>query len=128
MDECPGSEALLTSDSTAPVESVQALFAHYPGIEDKVTIQEFMKARQEASEERFKRVEPMVGAAKLVRHLVRHSFSSSLFSWGTNLQCSSWGDLISRDNADVAFKFNAGVPIAIATGSSMESFIWKTVR
>lgn len=60
----------LTSNP-APVESVKALFAHYPGIEDKVTIPEFMKARQEVSEERFKRVEPMVGAAKLVRHLVR---------------------------------------------------------
>ena len=52
------------------MKSVEALFAHYPGIEDKVTAAEFMAARQEISEEAFKGVDPMSGAIKLVQGLV----------------------------------------------------------
>jgi hypothetical protein len=49
---------------------VEALFAHYPGIEKKVSPLEFMAARQDISEEAFKGVDPMKGAIKLVKGLV----------------------------------------------------------
>jgi hypothetical protein len=52
------------------VKSVEALFAHYPGIEKKVSALEFMAARQDISEEAFKGVDPMKGAIKLVEGLV----------------------------------------------------------
>lgn len=55
---------------SAGVKSVEALFAHYPGIEKKVSAQEFMSARQDISEQAFKGVDPMKGAIKLVKGLV----------------------------------------------------------
>ena len=55
---------------SAGVKSVEALFAHYPGIEKKVSALEFMAARQDISEEAFKGVDPMKGAIKLVKGLV----------------------------------------------------------
>jgi len=55
---------------SAGVKSVEALFAHYPGIEKKVSALEFMAARQDISEEAFKGVDPMTGAIKLVKGLV----------------------------------------------------------
>jgi pseudouridine-5'-monophosphatase len=94
----------------AATKGVEALFAHYPGIESKVSIPEFMAARQEISEERFRRVEPMKGAIALVKGLVR-TLSSLLI------------ELMRSDG-----QYEAGVPIAIATGSNMESFKWKTVH
>ena len=57
---------------SAGVKSVEALFAHYPGIEKKVSALEFMAARQDISEEAFKGVDPMKGAIKLVKGLVSH--------------------------------------------------------
>jgi len=54
----------------AGVKSVEALFAHYPGIEEKVSALDFMAARQDISEEAFKGVDPMKGAIKLVKGLV----------------------------------------------------------
>lgn len=42
-----------------------------------------MAARQEISEERFRKVEPMKGAIKLVRGLVSISFGREVFvPWG----------------------------------------------
>jgi hypothetical protein len=56
--------------SVAATKGTEALFAHYPGIETKISVPEFMAARQEISEERFRKVEPMKGAIKLVKGLV----------------------------------------------------------
>lgn len=64
-----------------------------------------MAARQDISEEAFKGVDPMKGAIKLVKGLV------------------SVLGMMSKD----WWKYDAGVPIAIATGSNYESFKWKTV-
>jgi hypothetical protein len=72
-----------------------------------------MAARQEISEERFKAVEPMKGAIALVKGLV---CQLPRLEQGT------------RRVKGADEQYNAGVPIAIATGSNMQSFKWKTVR
>jgi pseudouridine-5'-monophosphatase len=68
------------------------MFSFYPGLEAKVSIDDWIKQRSVLHEQAFKRVKPLKGAVKLVKSL-----------------------------------HDAGVPIAIATGSNTANFHWKTV-
>lgn len=78
--------------TVAPRQSSEKLFSFYPGLEKKVTVDEWIAERSVLHEEAFKRVQLLPGALSLVRRL-----------------------------------HDAGVPIAIATGSNNNNFRWKTV-
>lgn len=49
------------------------MYSFFPGLEDKLSIDDYLAERVIKQEERFRRVEPMAGAFALVRHLVSTS-------------------------------------------------------
>ncbi|OXG52602.1 hypothetical protein J010_01759 [Cryptococcus neoformans] len=73
--------------------AAEYILSHFPDILEKLTVEEFIAEGVQRREELFKRVEPMRGAAELVKGL--HA---------------------------------AGIPIALATGSTMPNFIHKTTH
>jgi beta-phosphoglucomutase-like phosphatase (HAD superfamily) len=76
----------------APRQSSEKLFSFYPGLEKRITVDEWIAERNALHEEAFKRVQLLPGALSLVKRL-----------------------------------HDAGVPMAIATGSNNKNFKWKTV-
>ncbi|KAL0252708.1 hypothetical protein I308_102100 [Cryptococcus tetragattii IND107] len=73
--------------------AAEYILSHFPDILEKLTVEEFIEEGVQRREELFKQVEPMRGAAELVKGL--HA---------------------------------AGIPIALATGSTMPNFIHKTTH
>ncbi|ORY33981.1 HAD-like domain-containing protein [Naematelia encephala] len=71
--------------------ATEYLFSHFPDLEGKLTIDEFLKERNEMQEALFRKVSPMKGAVSLVTGL-----------------------------------YQAGVPIALATGSNNYNLALKT--
>lgn len=58
-------------------ESAEHIYSFFPGLEDKLSIDDYLKERQEMQEEMFRKVPPMKGAAELVKRLVCVSFTGS---------------------------------------------------
>lgn len=50
--------------------AAEYILSHFPDILEKLTVEEFIKEGVQRREELFKRVEPMRGAAELVKGLV----------------------------------------------------------
>lgn len=69
------------------------ILSHFPDIREQLSIEEFIEEGSRMKAKLFREVEPMRGAAALVKGLSE-----------------------------------AGVPIALATGSSMQNFIYKTTH
>jgi pseudouridine-5'-monophosphatase len=51
-------------------EAARYIYERCPGLEDKLSIDDFLKERNIKQNELFGSVQPMEGAVKLVRHLV----------------------------------------------------------
>lgn len=88
--------------------AAEYLFSHFPGLEEKLSIDDYLVERAVEQDRLFKQVPPMRGAVELVQSLV-------------SLSDSRWLKADSR-------KSGAGIPIALATGSSRRNFDLKTVR
>lgn len=58
------------ADMAVSRAAAEYLYSHFPGLEEKLSIDEYLAERTVKQEERFRRVEPMAGAFDLVRHLV----------------------------------------------------------
>lgn len=54
-------------------EACEYIYSFFPGLEDKLSIDEFMVERAQRQDELFRRVPAMTGAVRLVRHLVSRS-------------------------------------------------------
>ncbi|OCF55622.1 hypothetical protein L486_07107 [Kwoniella mangroviensis CBS 10435] len=75
------------------VMAAEYILSHFPRVKEDMTVEEYMKEGDRKREELFRKVEPMRGAAALVKGL-----------------------------------YDAGVPIALATGSTYENFQYKTTH
>lgn len=84
--------------------AAEYLYSHFPGLEDKLSIDDYLEERAREQDRLFKQVPPMRGAVELVQGLV-----SKCEPEVTNHQSK------------------AGIPIALATGSSKRNFDLKTV-
>ena len=51
--------------------AAEYIFAQFPGLDQHITVEEYMRESAELQAEYFKTVEPMRGAVNLVRGLVR---------------------------------------------------------
>ncbi|OWZ39038.1 hypothetical protein J010_04158 [Cryptococcus neoformans] len=69
------------------------ILSHFPDIREQLSVEEFIQEGARMKAKLFREVEPMRGAAALVKGL-----------------------------------YEAGIPIALATGSSMQNFIYKTTH
>ncbi|BEI91917.1 uncharacterized protein CcaverHIS019_0407370 [Cutaneotrichosporon cavernicola] len=72
-------------------EAAEYLFSFFPGLEDKISVDEYLKERMGMQDAQFRKVPPMRGALQLVQGL-----------------------------------HEAGIPIALATGSTKRNFDVKT--
>lgn len=54
---------------TAPRQSAETLFSFYPGLEKKISVDDWLAERNVLHEEAFKRVRPLRGAVSLVKRL-----------------------------------------------------------
>ncbi|KAK1924228.1 HAD-like domain-containing protein [Papiliotrema laurentii] len=72
-------------------DAAQYLYDHFPGLEEQLSIEDYLSERTIKQEALFRQVPPMTGAVNLVRHL-----------------------------------YDAGVPIALATGSNYANLLLKT--
>lgn len=73
-------------------EAAEYLFSFFPGLEDKISVDEYLAERVDMQDAQFRKVPPMRGALQLVQGL-----------------------------------HEAGIPIALATGSTKRNFDVKTV-
>ncbi|WVO13418.1 hypothetical protein L204_101033 [Cryptococcus depauperatus] len=73
--------------------STQYLLSHFPDVEREMTLEQYTEESDRMKQELFKKVEPMRGAAALVKGL-----------------------------------HEAGIPIALATGSNNQNFVHKTTH
>jgi pseudouridine-5'-monophosphatase len=55
---------------TATRESIEWLFGSLPGLSDHLSVDEYLRERNEKQEALFRKVDPMKGALELVKHLV----------------------------------------------------------
>nr|XP_019014789.1 uncharacterized protein I206_00875 [Kwoniella pini CBS 10737]OCF53570.1 hypothetical protein I206_00875 [Kwoniella pini CBS 10737] len=73
--------------------AAEYILSHFPKVKEDMTVDEFLKEGDDKREELFRKVQPMRGAAALVKGL-----------------------------------YDAGIPIALATGSTYENFQYKTTH
>lgn len=52
-------------------QAAEYIYSYFPGLEEKLSVDDFLKERIEEQEKMWKHVPPMRGAVDLVRHLVR---------------------------------------------------------
>jgi pseudouridine-5'-monophosphatase len=57
-------------------EAAEYIYSFFPGLEDKLSVDEYLTERTEKQDALFRKVAPMAGAANLVRHLVCKNCSS----------------------------------------------------
>ena len=67
---CRRNAILSSIDRTAAIKSAESLFSHYPGLIDKISLEQWIVERNILQEQAFRTVEPMRGAVGLVRGLV----------------------------------------------------------
>lgn len=97
-------QADMNFPQTAPRQSSEKLFSFYPGLEKKITVDEWIDERNSLHEEAFKRVRPLPGALSLVKRLsearvpiaIATGSNTNNFRWKTvghssepNTQCLS---------------------------------------
>lgn len=68
---------LLTSLNLVQRESCEYLYSHFPGLEDKLSIDDYLAERVVMQDAAFRAVPPMRGAVALVQGLVRASATVS---------------------------------------------------
>lgn len=51
--------------------AAEYLYSHFPGLEDKLSIDDYLEERAREQDRMFKEVPPMRGAVELVQGLVR---------------------------------------------------------
>lgn len=57
-------------------EAAEYIYSFFPGLEDKLSVDDYLTERVEKQDALFRKVPPMAGAVNLVRHLVRSHLAS----------------------------------------------------
>ena len=98
----------MCADDKVTRDAAQYLYDHFPGLEEQLSIEDYLSERTIKQEALFRQVPPMTGAVNLVRHLVRPLRPADPSSHALTPQ------------------YDAGVPIALATGSNYANLLLKT--